>query len=395
LEKQPLLTKLTRSVSTTFGAVEESKVRLAQEDSKWDSSEYDMSLVISWRIIFVMAGGAFDNLSILKVMLGSLLISIGVACFTCGQSHAIFIKMDKVHTLGTFLNVFVGMLLGFFVSSAMYRWYGCVHGFMELLEAIRCLQMQMFALGVEHEKIEKLNRYGLLSAWLLHFSLNSGCSKNPRLETETKSEAQQKEELWNKLEENRPHLVHSQEKALLFHYKDCYGLLWTWVASFIGRMAQDGEIPPMASPTYGRIINIVEWAYGSIRDIRSLHRIKAPFIYVHTMCVLVHVNTMLNSLSFGLVLGTTVQVALGSDNSPYMKKLPRMVAGLFMQFCIGMVAPFLYLCLLEVSVCISQPFTFMDSKIPSANLLLRLEDDLNNSKEFADNTKWEKPRFKK
>jgi len=166
------------------------------------------------------------------------------------------------------------------------------------------------------------------------------------------------------------------------------------VASFIGRMAQDGEIPPMASPTYGRIINIVEWAYGSIRDIRSMHRIKSPFIYVHTLAVLVHFNTLLNSFSFGLVLGTTLQVVF-SDNSPHIDQLPHLLSSLFMQFCIGMVAPFLYLCLLEVSVCISQPFTFMDSKIPSANLLLRLEDDLNNSKEFADNTKWEKPRFKK
>jgi len=37
----------------------------------------------------------------------------------------------------------------------------------------------------------------------------------------------------------------------------------------------------------------------------------------------------------------------------------------------------------------------MDSKIPSQHLLQRLEEDLINAKDMADNTKWEKPRFKK
>merc|ERR1740129_1805980 len=99
---------------------------------------------------------------------------------------------------------------------------------MELLEAVRCMQMQMFALGVNDDQIEKLNRYGLLSGWLLHFSLHSECRKNPRLEQPPRSDAHQRQAVWKSLETMRPCLVHSHEKALLFNYKDCYGLLWTW-----------------------------------------------------------------------------------------------------------------------------------------------------------------------
>jgi len=49
---------------------------------------------------------------------------------------------------------------------------------------------------------------------------------------------------------------------MLMQHAESYALLWTWVASLIGRMAQNGEIPPMPSPTYGRILNIVQQAYA-------------------------------------------------------------------------------------------------------------------------------------
>jgi len=392
-----LLKRLGKGLADTWGAVDDSGpvMTVWQGDSAWDSSCYNMASVNSYKILFVMTGAAFDNISILKCMVGSMLISIGVAMLACYQEHALFIEMDRVHTLGTFLNVFVGMLLGFFVSSAMNRWYGCCQGFMDLLEAIRCLQMQMFALGVDIDLINKLNRYGTLSAWLLHFSLNSECKKNPREERVDMTEEEQKEALWSTLESIRPNLALPHEKEMLYRFLDCYGLLWTWIPSLIGRMAQDGHTPPMASPTYGRLINLVEWAYGSIRDVRSMHRIKAPFVYVHTLAILVHFNTMLNSVSFGMILGMTVKVGSQWGESPLQSKLPALVTSVFMQFCISMVAPFLYLCLLEVSVCVSQPFIFMDSKIPSQQLIQRLEEDLVNAKDMADNTKWEKPRFKK
>merc|ERR1719458_1173454 len=100
----------------------------------------------------------------------------------------------------------------------------------------------------------------------------------------------------------RPSLIEPHEKPMLLRQKDGYSLLWTWAASLIGRMAQDGEIPPMASPTYGRIINIIEVAYGSIRDVKIMRKVKAPFVYTHTLACLVHFNTLINSWSFGIIL---------------------------------------------------------------------------------------------
>merc|ERR1719169_57939 len=80
-------------------------------------------------------------------------------------------KVAKFTEVSKFLNVVVGLLLGFFLSSSMNRWYTCVNGFLELLDAIRNLQMQFVALGVPEDSSILCLRYGFSSAWLLYGQL--------------------------------------------------------------------------------------------------------------------------------------------------------------------------------------------------------------------------------
>lgn len=46
--------------------------------------------------------------------------------------------------------------------------------------------------------------------------------------------------------------------------------IWVWVASFLGSLAQEGEIPPMASPIYGRLLQIVKSAQDAMKQIRAV-----------------------------------------------------------------------------------------------------------------------------
>jgi len=440
----------------TFGSTEEPETQKAsgsqdasdgQDDDEWDSNQYDMTMMTSWRAFTQMKGAVFDNRSIWMCMLNAMIVAVIVAISIHFAVDLSFLNPTRVQKLSTFLNVFVGLLLGFFLSSSVNRWFGCVNAFLCLLDAVRNLQMQMVALGVSNERIEMLSRYGILSAWLLHLSLNISSQNQEFAEPEgplskvwkslplpkvpllslssQKTEGQESpesegkmrkmwkslpfmshetqksettiEKVWKALEKARPHLVLPSEKERLVHHQECYALLWTWVASLIGRMAQNGEIPPMASPTYGRIIEIVEAAYGSIRDVRTLQLVKVPFVYVHTLSTLVHVNNILNALGFGLVLGMTSQAVFSNDHDvrSFAAHVAEHLSSLFMTFCMSMVAPFLYLALLDVCVSISQPFTYQDSKIPALEFIRNLEQDITNATEMANNVKWEKPRFKK
>jgi len=368
-----------------------SKKEGPDELNEWDSTQYDITKITSWRAFSMVKGCAWDS-SVLWGCIGlGVLLAIAVAIGTCFLPAAALVDPEKLAKLGTFLNVFVGLLLGFFLSSSMNRWYGCVSAFLELLDAVRSMQMQMTALGVSQERSATLSRYGILSAWLLHLSLNLSLDSD---DGEVCDEEQDSiDKVWQKLEQFRPHLVLPQEKTKLMEHKESYALLWTWVASLIGRMSQDGEIPPMASPTYGRILNIVQEAYGSIRNVRALQMIKAPFIYIHTLAILVHVNNILNAISFGIVLGITLGGTFMADTRK--TSLANMHLSLLMQFCFSMVAPILYLALLDVSVCISQPFTYHDAKIPAIKFIRCLEVDIQKAASMGNSPPlWEKPCFK-
>mmetsp|Transcript_37515 Transcript_37515/g.72173 ORF Transcript_37515/g.72173 Transcript_37515/m.72173 type:complete len:461 (-) Transcript_37515:153-1535(-) len=374
-------------------------------EEEWDSTQYDITQITSWTAFTMVEGCAWDNVSLWKCTGQALIISCLVTLTVYFIPDAVLIKPEKIEKLGTFLNVFVGLLLGFFLSSSMNRWWNCVTAFLELLDAVRSMQMQMTALGVSQEKSETLSRYGILSAWLLHLSLNLECVSHPgegEVKCQTKEEQQEVEKerterIWKKVEELRPNLVKEAEKQVLMQYSECYALLWTWVASLIGRMSQDGEIPPMPSPTYGRILNIVQQAYGSIRDVRAVHLIKAPFIYIHTLAILVHVNNILNAISFGLILGIAFTTGAADSKSGLRtdRHWTAVLTSVFMSFCTSMLAPILYLALLEVSVCVAQPFTYADAKIPGARFIRALEEDLTSAADLSEHPPlWQKPCFK-
>lgn len=354
-------------------------------EDEWDSTRYDITGITSWGAFVMVKGCAWDNAALWRCMTLNLSVSVVVAVVTHFLPAAWLVSADKFEKLGTFLNVFVGLLLGFFLSSSMSRWYACVNAFLTLLDAVRSMQMQMIALGVCQQQTETLSRFGILSAWLLHFSLDIKDPNDPDMI----------EHMIERVESVRPWLIEAHEKPMLLRQKESYALLWTWVASLIGRMSQDGEIPPMASPTYGRILNIVQQAYGSIRDVRALHLIKTPFIYIHTLAILVHVNNILNAIAFGLVCGIMAMTLMGKGDRGDAH-LANLCTCLFMQFCFSMLAPMLYLALLDVSVCVAQPFTYQDAKIPAARFIVGMEEDLRNAKHIGDHPPhWDKPSFKK
>ena len=76
--------------------------------------------------------------------------------------------------------------------------------------------------------------------------------------------------------------------------------------------------------------------------------------------------------------------------------LANVFTSLLMQFCFSMLAPMLYLALLDVSVCVAQPFTYQDAKFPAARFIVGMEEDLRNAKHIGDHPPhWDKPSFKK
>merc|ERR1719272_1360957 len=116
---------------------------------------YQAASLTSWQALGMFHG------SLWKTVLQTLVLSaiVAVIVFFLTEDPAA-LKAAKFIKVGTFLNVFVGLLLGFFLSSSINRWYACATGFLELFDAIRALQMQCHALGVSPQRESTMIRYG-------------------------------------------------------------------------------------------------------------------------------------------------------------------------------------------------------------------------------------------
>merc|ERR1719482_1743573 len=229
------------------------------------------------------------------------------------------LKVAKFTEVSKFLNVVVGLLLGFFLSSSMNRWHTCVNGFLELLDAIRNLQMQFVALGVPEEGNNLCLRWGFASAWLLYGQL---LVETIRLGPSNQEGSQASELMWTRLEKKVARidgsgttmLLTPQEVSVLRLTRDPPGMMWMWVAALIGRLAQDGWIPGMPTPTYGRIMNLCQSAHGGIRQVRAAISVQAPLTYTHMLATLVHINNLLNAVTFGIVSGLAIGTSLMANN---------------------------------------------------------------------------------
>jgi len=318
-------------------------------------------------------------------------------------------KVAKFTSVSKFLNVVVGLLLGFFLSSSMNRWYSCVNGFLELLDAIRNMQMQLVALGVPEKETMLCLRYGFASAWLLYSQLLIEAKHQSTHEESSR----ERDEMWLKFTTQiaqidpsgtQTLLEHDEEKVLRLT-RDPPGMMWMWVAALIGRMAQDGWIPPMASPTYGRVMNLCQSAHGGIRQVRAAISVQAPLTYTHMLATLVHVNNLLNAMTFGVVSGVAAGCALQASGykqyglhyqgeAASSRETTQDWQNMAVTFLYCFFGPLLYQALLLIAMHLAQPFDSIEARIPLDRLLNQLEIDMVNGREVLDAMPFERPCFK-
>ena len=65
------------------------------------------------------------------------------------------------------------------------------------------------------------------------------------------------------------------------------------VTSLLTRMAADGEVPAMPTPTYGKIMSLADQAYGGIREVQGAICVQPPYVYVQTIAMLVNAPGMM------------------------------------------------------------------------------------------------------
>lgn len=367
---------------------------------------YEARALMSIPTLILVKGTIWQNRSLWAMMgwllLGAMTLAVLLVLIL---PHPQSLDATQFTQIASFLKVFLAFLLGFFMSSAAARWSTCVDGLLGLFEAVRNLAMQLHALGVEQEKIWTVTRFGLLACEFLVEDLEVHfCTP------------EQQTKLYEKFWESaiQRGLCTEDEKAIMGKSGDKAGLLWVWVASYVGRLAKDGDIPPMLSPTYGRIMQLTQSAQDGIRTVKTSVGVQIPFIYTHMLATLVLINNMLCAITFGLTMGSSLG-AIGAYYDlrvPWYRSIPaeeskvtpgQAVQAMLISMFACLTAPLMYQAFLQISLALAQPFAIDgdqnnhgEAAVPSEHWMREMITDLEAMDMLSHTTPgWDPPNWRK
>lgn len=389
-----------------LGAIGSAHHQLTKRSEVQDSMTYHAADLASWGSLLYTSFTVWRRHSLWLVTLKLLCLSMVIAALVlCICNDPANLQVSKFTEISNFLRVFVGLLLGFFMSASVNRWWACAEGFQRLCGSVRALHIYLNSCGVPEELMTKILRYGVVSTWILHMQLH--CEALP-----TEEQAKGVEEGWEQIRQGDGHDQHlgklpPEDFDALKDASDPAGALWMWMGSLLGYMAEEGHIPGLASPTFGRYLGVISDGFNAIRDVRSSITVQAPFIYVQMLSSLVHINNIVNAISFGLTWGASMGTLFVRhdvhkdlpNSNPNAQASRREVTAdmqtLLVSFFFSCFGPFVYQALLEVSIAIAQPFSNVDAVVPTHRILRLLERDLTDSMTMARQISWKQPCFKK
>jgi hypothetical protein len=196
-------------------------------------------------------------------------------------------------------------------------------------------------------------------------------------------------------------LLEDEEMQRLRPMTDPAGIMWFWISLIVGTLSDDGLIPGMATPTYGRVMDLCKAGRDAIRFVRASVIVQAPLPYTRTLALLVHINNMLNFVCLGMVMGCATGTALARENlhahdakatgNEWRQDMQTMAVTIIHCF----VCPFMYQGILIMAFHLAQPFDHEDACMPFDVLLQRLEIDLRHGSMLLDRIPhFKRPAFK-
>jgi predicted membrane chloride channel (bestrophin family) len=370
-----------------------------------DSMTYQAKELTTWSSLLMMSYTVWNRKSLWLVTLKLFGLATVVAVIVLMTiTDPASLRVSKFTKISDFLRVFVGLLLGFFMSASVNRWWNCAQGFHNLCASIRTLHIMTNSLGVPEDLTLRLLRYGVSSAWVLHNQLHVEALPLAEQDSATKK-------FWEALDSGAvPCLMFVKldeyELEMLRDMSDPPGTLWMWMGSFVGYMAEDGVIPGHATATFGALMAVIREGFNAIRDVRSSISVQAPFIYVQMLSSLVHINNIVNAVSFGLTSGASIGTLLvhwkvfqvlpavqGKKPEASSREAAIDLQTLLVSFFFSCFGPFVYQALLEVSIAIAQPFSNKDAVVPTERILGFLQKDLLDALRAAKQISWRQPCF--
>lgn len=354
---------------------------------------YDPDELTGIRAFAHIGSSIFTSSAVWKNMVVVIGIAIGVAlaAFLLIPDPS-QVNLTELNAIAAFFKVFIAFMLGLHVSASYQRFQQLVVELTGLFGAVKQTQAELATLNVPSGQRKMVERYGLLSCRLFHFELHEMFESAKKRRKEWSTKFDELEGGGYVLRIERMEL----EKNLVTSQCDCSSLCWLWIASLITRMAQDGEIPPMASPTYNALLTLSKRdAIKAIRKGKQALAIQMPFPYAHMLATLVHVNNYCLAVICGLQMGTSVGNLYRAIMDMKYTMLGKPITNICTQMVVVLMIPFFYQAFLQVASLMCSPVNHVDFPLPVEPLINKLERELEAQEAIIENPPhWPAPAYK-
>lgn len=137
---------------------------------------------------------------------------------------------------------------------------------------------------------------------------------------------------------------------------DLASLCWVWIGSMLAKLATEGEIPGMQTPTYNALMNASKKeAQACILKVKGCTTVQMPFPYAHMLATLVHINNYILAVMSGISMGTGVGLAYHAIQQRKFGSLGYPVQLMATQLIVVMVIPFFYQTFLQIAALMCSP----------------------------------------
>eukprot|EP00933_Yihiella_yeosuensis_P072502 TRINITY_DN80906_c0_g1_i1.p1 TRINITY_DN80906_c0_g1~~TRINITY_DN80906_c0_g1_i1.p1 ORF type:complete len:480 (+),score=89.21 TRINITY_DN80906_c0_g1_i1:147-1586(+) len=361
---------------------------------------YDVSDLVKISVLWRIRGSVFEGRNIWYTMakLVALTLVVTELVFLLPDSMtAEKINSKDMLVVVLTVNAIVGLLIGFLLFSSIERWYACANGFLGLMNSIRSLHMQLLALGISPEKSVQILRYCMISARCLYIELQRSVLEVDDKErfTSEKFDALTSEEIADDCIDKMDFYEREQLESL----KSPSHAIWMWVGAMITQLAKDGEVPPVATAAYARLMMLSDAAGTNLKEVKSYGHVNPPYAFVKLLTFWVAINNMISAGCFGTTAGLLLRSYAHKNGRGIWQAITdcEHLQDVIISMTISVVSPFMYQALLEVTLAIAQPFGLQSQGSIPVNLLLKeFEKDIYDAERLnANPVGWERPSFRK
>jgi len=340
MSARPLYSDRSSERHANYGIADEEGQKIEEDiikNSDGISPSYNLDQLITFRVF-----GVFDGTVLLSKTLwletGVTALIFWVVFFIVLHFRpdsgfgAIIGSEASIRAFISMFSTLIGLLLSFYTSLNLGRWWGMRMGVQNIEEGCKELVM-MVSQGCSDDKIllDTISRYAQASLYLIFAaSQNKELGESPRLKALEYGLLTQEEA--DKLERLNPHMpfVHA-------------GTLWVWLANAVTRLHDLGLTK--GAPHYCALMACVEQGRVGIANIRTYLDTPIPLGYVHLLCLMVKLHNVILTILMALAC---VMLAGGDKGLQPVGMFRTSFRAFFM--------PFLYNAILILNQEVTDPF---------------------------------------